>query len=46
MVTDDQLSELVARVARWARAESYRIVTAESCTGGWIAKVFTDVAGS
>lgn len=46
MATDDQLSELVARVARWALGSSLRIVTAESCTGGWIAKVFTDAAGS
>jgi nicotinamide-nucleotide amidase len=43
---DDQLSELVARVARWALGAKYRLVTAESCTGGWIAKVFTDAAGS
>jgi len=41
-----QLSELVALVARWALEKKYRIVTAESCTGGWIAKVFTDAAGS
>lgn len=46
MVTDDELSELVARVARWALGAKCRVVTAESCTGGWIAKVFTDVAGS
>ena len=46
MITDYELSELVARVARWALGARYRIVTAESCTGGWIAKVFTDVAGS
>jgi nicotinamide-nucleotide amidase len=46
MVTDNQLSELVALVARWALGAKYRIVTAESCTGGWIAKVFTDAAGS
>ena len=46
MVTDPQLSELVALVARWALGAKYRIVTAESCTGGWIAKVFTDAAGS
>jgi nicotinamide-nucleotide amidase len=46
MVTDDQLSEKVALVARWALGSNYRIVTAESCTGGWIAKVFTDAAGS
>ncbi len=46
IVTDHHLSELVARVARWALGTRSRIVTAESCTGGWIAKVFTDVAGS
>jgi nicotinamide-nucleotide amidase len=46
MSTDYELSELVALVARWAVGAKYRIVTAESCTGGWIAKVFTDAAGS
>jgi nicotinamide-nucleotide amidase len=42
----NELSELVALVARWALDAKCRIVTAESCTGGWIAKVFTDAAGS
>jgi nicotinamide-nucleotide amidase len=46
MATDHELSELVAQVARWALGAKHRIVTAESCTGGWIAKVFTDVVGS
>jgi nicotinamide-nucleotide amidase len=46
MVTDHELSELVALVARWALGAKYRVVTAESCTGGWIAKAFTDAAGS
>jgi nicotinamide-nucleotide amidase len=46
VATDHELSELVAQVARWALGAKHRIVTAESCTGGWIAKVFTDVAGS
>jgi nicotinamide-nucleotide amidase len=46
MINDAQLSELVALVARWALSAKYRIVTAESCTGGWIAKAFTDAAGS
>jgi nicotinamide-nucleotide amidase len=36
----------VAQVARSALAAGSRIVTAESCTGGWIAKVFTDAPGS
>jgi nicotinamide-nucleotide amidase len=46
MATDYELSELVSQVARWALGAKHRIVTAESCTGGWIAKVFTDVVGS
>jgi nicotinamide-nucleotide amidase len=46
MVTDTELSELVAQVAAWALRQKYRIVTAESCTGGWIAKECTDLAGS
>jgi len=41
-----QLSELVALVAQWALSRKCRIVTAESCTGGWIAKALTDAAGS
>ena len=39
-------SELVERVARWALGTGQRIATAESCTGGWIAKAFTDLPGS
>jgi nicotinamide-nucleotide amidase len=46
MVTDTELAELVNKVAGWALAAKYRLVTAESCTGGWIAKSFTDLAGS
>ena len=46
MAEDQELAELVERVAHWALRAGYRIVTAESCTGGWIAKVFTDVPGS
>src|SRR5579871_3031250 len=34
------------RLARWASGAGHRIATAESCTGGWIAKVCTDLAGS
>ncbi|MBV8853263.1 MAG: nicotinamide-nucleotide amidohydrolase family protein [Sinobacteraceae bacterium] len=36
----------VERVARWALARGHRLATAESCTGGWIAKVCTDLPGS
>jgi len=42
----DRLSFEVARVAERLSAGHQRLATAESCTGGWIAKVCTDVAGS
>ncbi|MCD7097040.1 CinA family protein [Stenotrophomonas sp. MMGLT7] len=38
-----RLSETLGTRLREARA---RLVTAESCTGGWIAKAATDIAGS
>jgi len=46
MVTDQDLSALVASIAQQALQRAVRIVTAESCTGGWIAKLFTDLPGS
>ncbi len=46
MVSDPELYELAARVAHKLRAADRRIVTAESCTGGWVAKLLTDIPGS
>ena len=46
MVSDPELYELAARVAHKLRAAERRLVTAESCTGGWVAKALTDVPGS
>jgi nicotinamide-nucleotide amidase len=46
MVSDPELHELAARVGQKLRAAERRIVTAESCTGGWVAKALTDVPGS
>jgi nicotinamide-nucleotide amidase len=46
MVSDPELYELSARVAHKLRAAERRIATAESCTGGWVAKALTDVPGS
>lgn len=45
-VTDQDLYQLAEEVGRDARAAGWRIVTAESCTAGWIAKELTDVPGS
>jgi nicotinamide-nucleotide amidase len=46
MATDLQLKRLAARVGRLLLARRQRLVCAESCTGGWVAKVLTDIAGS
>ncbi len=46
MPNDAQLYELATRVGRRLLASKRRMVTAESCTGGWIAKAITDVPGS
>ena len=44
--TDAELHAAAARLGERLRAARHRLVTAESCTGGWIAKAVTDVAGS
>lgn len=44
--TDAELQALAARVGAALRARGWRLATAESCTGGWIAKLLTDQPGS
>lgn len=44
--TDPALTRLAGRVARRLRGDGARIATAESCTGGFIAKCLTDLPGS
>ena len=46
MASDEELQRLTARVAELALASGLKLSTAESCTGGWIAKCLTDIAGS
>lgn len=46
MLDDAQLFQLATRVGHVLLANRRHLATAESCTGGWIAKVMTDVAGS
>ncbi len=41
-----ELDALPKAVGRALEARRWRLVTAESCTGGWIAKTVTDVPGS
>jgi nicotinamide-nucleotide amidase len=44
--TDTRLAELVEALAGQALESGRLVVTAESCTGGWIAKACTDLPGS
>jgi nicotinamide-nucleotide amidase len=43
---DNALFELAERLGRRLKAKGYKIATAESCTGGWIAQAITEVPGS
>ena len=43
---DEALAMLAAAVAAELKAHGRMLATAESCTGGWIAKLCTDLAGS
>jgi nicotinamide-nucleotide amidase len=44
--TDEMLARLARDTGRALTDAALRLVTAESCTGGWIAKLLTDMAGS
>jgi nicotinamide-nucleotide amidase len=46
MHSDLDLAWLAARVGRRLLDSRLGLATAESCTGGWIAKAITDIAGS
>jgi nicotinamide-nucleotide amidase len=47
MIADDrELSRLAARVGEHLKRSDRVATTAESCSGGWIAKTLTDVPGS
>ncbi len=47
MLNDDAaLAERAKCLGERLLAAGYRLATAESCTGGWIAKVITDLPGS
>jgi nicotinamide-nucleotide amidase len=43
---DKELHQLAAQVSDHLRLKRLVVVTAESCTGGWLAKLLTDMVGS
>ncbi|WP_267223929.1 CinA family protein [Dyella silvae] len=44
--TDAELKALAVQVATLVQQKALMVVTAESCSGGWIAKTLTDLPGS
>jgi nicotinamide-nucleotide amidase len=46
MIIDADLERLAIRTGAKLMDAERRLVTAESCTGGWIAKTLTDIPGS
>lgn len=46
MTNDDDLFKLAVQVGHHLSNTSRTLVSAESCTGGWVGKVLTDVPGS
>jgi nicotinamide-nucleotide amidase len=44
--SDSALRSLAERVGSVLLAQRQRVATAESCTGGWVAKCLTDIPGS
>ncbi|MBY4838180.1 nicotinamide-nucleotide amidase [Pantoea sp. DY-5] len=45
-MNDEQLQQLSHRIGEKLKRRQATVTAAESCTGGWIAKVFTDISGS
>ena len=45
-MNDSELMQLSEQVGQALKARGATVTTAESCTGGWVAKVITDIAGS
>lgn len=46
MHTSESLQPLLETLATTLMARQLKLATAESCTGGWVAKAITDLAGS
>lgn len=43
---ETDVCEIITNLAKLLVARGWKLATAESCTGGWIAKCCTDIAGS
>ena len=43
---ENRLRQLADRLSHECLAKQHMLITAESCTGGWVAKICTDLPGS
>jgi len=46
MITEEILHTLAAQLAACLKTRGMTLAAAESCTGGWLAKIITDLPGS
>ena len=44
--TEKELEDLAVQLGECMKAHGMKLATAESCTGGWLAKIITDIPGS
>jgi nicotinamide-nucleotide amidase len=44
--SEAELTALATQLGECLQAQGIKLASAESCTGGWLAKVITDIAGS
>jgi nicotinamide-nucleotide amidase len=45
-VTEQELKDLAEQLGECMAAKGLKLASAESCTGGWLAKIITDIPGS
>ncbi|PWR00512.1 damage-inducible protein CinA [Leucothrix pacifica] len=45
-MNESELIQIAEQVSNVLRAHKQRLATVESCTGGWVAKLLTDLSGS
>ena len=46
MISNEDLHDLAIKIGRDLSDSNKSVTTAESCTGGWVGKVFTGIPGS
>lgn len=46
LITKSELSDQILALSNLLLSRGYKLATAEYCTGGWVAKAATNLAGS